>query len=62
MRKMMPIRMSLSLSNGNVRYHSDPQVDPIQLHDLQITAANVTNRPPENEAYPSGTSCERSFG
>jgi membrane protein len=53
MRKMMPIHVSLSLSNGAVRYHSDPHVEPIQLHQLQMTAANVTNRPPENEPYPS---------
>lgn len=53
MRKLMPIHISLSLSNGEVRYHSDPHVDPIQLHQLEIMAANITNRPPENEPYPS---------
>ena len=50
---MIPIHISLSLSNGDVHYYSDPHADPIQLHDLQITAANITNRPPEHEAYPS---------
>jgi membrane protein len=52
-RNMMPIDVSLFLSNGDVRYHSEPQVDPIQLHHLDLTAANVTNRPPEHETYPS---------
>ncbi|HWG96156.1 MAG TPA: DUF748 domain-containing protein, partial [Nitrospira sp.] len=52
-RNMIPIHVSLSLSNGEVRYQSDPHADPIQLDELQITAANVTNRPPEHEAYPS---------
>jgi hypothetical protein len=50
---MMPIDVSLFLSNGDVRYHSEAQVDPIQLHNLDLTAANVTNRPPEHEPYPS---------
>lgn len=53
MRKMMPIHVSLSLSHGDVRYYSDPHVEPLQLHQLEITAANITNRPPENEPYPS---------
>ena len=53
LRNMIPVQVSLSLSQGDVRYQSAPQIDPIQLHDLQITAANVTNRPPEHEAYPS---------
>ena len=49
----MPVRMAVSLSNGQVRYESDPTVDPIQLHQVDITAGNVTNRPPDNEPYPS---------
>ncbi len=53
MRNMMPVHVSLSLSNGDMRYYSDPQAEPIQLHQLEITAANVTNRPPENAPYPS---------
>ena len=53
LRNMIPIHVSLSLSNGEVRYQSDPHADSIQLHGLQVTAANVTNRPPENEPYPS---------
>lgn len=52
-RQMMPVRVSLSLSNGNVRYQSDPNAKPIELHQLGMTAENVTNRPGENEAYPS---------
>jgi hypothetical protein len=52
-RNMMAIQASLFLSHGDVRYHSEPQAEPIRLHDLQITAANITNRPPEHEPYPS---------
>lgn len=53
LREIMPVRMAVSLSDGQVRYESDPTVDPIQLHQVDITAGNVTNRPPDNEPYPS---------
>src|SRR5262249_41240900 len=53
LRNMVPVRISLLLSDGEVRYHSDPRADPIQLHALHITAGNVTNRPSENGSYPS---------
>lgn len=53
LREMMPIRLSLTLSNGEVRYQSDPHGEPIQVHQLAVNVANVTNRPPENEPYPS---------
>src|SRR3569832_1597524 len=50
---MTPVKVSLSLSNGEVRYWSDPKVDPIQVHAHQIMAAIVTNRPHDNKPYPS---------
>ena len=53
-RQMMPIRVSLSLSNGDVRFQTDPSAEPIEFHQVGVTAENVTNRPGENEAYPSG--------
>ena len=53
-RDMMPVRVSLSLSNGEVRYQSAPDAEPIELHHLSVTAENVTNRPGDDEAYPSG--------
>lgn len=52
LREMMPIRLSLSILNGHMSYKSDPNVDPIELHQLDVNATNVTNRP-ENEEYPS---------
>ena len=52
-REMMPVRVSLSLSNGDLRYRSDPGAEPIELHELGVTAQNVTNRPGDDEAYPS---------
>lgn len=52
-RNMMSFQASLSLSRGEVRYYSAPQVDPIHIQELQITAANITNRSPEHERYPS---------
>ncbi len=53
MRQMMPIRLSLVLADGTVTYQSGPNVEPIELHQLQVDARNVTNRPDDNEAYPS---------
>jgi hypothetical protein len=53
LREMMPIRLSLSISDGNVRYHSEPTVKPIEVHALEVMATNVTNRPAENDPYPS---------
>jgi membrane protein len=53
LRKMMPVRVSLSLSNGNVRYQTEPSAEPIELHQVGVTAENVTNQPGENDAYPS---------
>ena len=52
LREMMPIRLSLSILNGHVSYKSDPNVDSIELHQLDVNATNVTNRP-KNEEYPS---------
>jgi membrane protein len=52
-RGMMAARLSLSIANGNVSYRNDPHVEPIELHRLEIVATNITNRPPENEPYPS---------
>ena len=48
----MPIRVSLSISNGQVSYKSDPTVDSIELRQLDVDAKNVTNRP-KDEEYPS---------
>ena len=53
LRDLMPIRVSLSLSNGDVRYQTEPDAEPIELHQVGVTAKNVTNRPGDNEAYPS---------
>jgi hypothetical protein len=52
-REMMPIRVSLSISDGHVWYQSEPTIKPIEVHALRVTAANVTNRPAENESYPA---------
>jgi len=53
LREMMPIRVSLSISDGKVRYQSEPTVQPIEVHALNVSTSNVTNRPAENDAYPS---------
>jgi YihY family inner membrane protein len=53
MRQMMPIRLSLSLTDGTVTYRSEPHVEPLELHQLEVDARNVTNRPADIEAYPS---------
>ena len=52
-RQMMPIRLSLSLTDGTVTYRSEPQVEPIEFHQLDVEARNVTNRPADSESYPS---------
>jgi hypothetical protein len=36
-----------------VWYQSEPTIKPIEVHALRVTAANVTNRPAENESYPA---------
>jgi len=53
LREMMPVRLSVSLTNGDIRYHSDPRVEPIEVHQLALTASNVTNRPRDDEQFPS---------
>ncbi len=53
LREMMPVRVSLSISDGKVRYQSEPTVQPIEVHALNVSTSNVTNRPAENESYPS---------
>jgi hypothetical protein len=53
LRDMRRIGVSLSLRDGQVRYQPEPKVDPIQLDHVDITAANVTNRPSENDSLPS---------
>jgi hypothetical protein len=53
LREMMPVRVSLSISDGKVRYQSEPTVQPIEVHALNVSTSNVTNRPAENDSYPS---------
>jgi membrane protein len=53
LREIMPVRVSLSLSNGDLRYQPDPNVEPIRVHQVAVTASNVTNRPGEEEQFPS---------
>src|SRR4030095_1820471 len=53
LREMMPVRVSLSISDGKVRYQSEPTVQPIEVHALNMSTSNVTNRPGENDSYPS---------
>jgi hypothetical protein len=53
LREMMPIRVSLSISDGHVWYQSEPTIKPIEVHALEVTAANITNRPADKESYPS---------
>jgi Domain of Unknown Function (DUF748) len=48
----MPIRVSLSISNGQMSYQKDPNVDSIDLRQLDVNATNVTNRS-KDEEYPS---------
>jgi hypothetical protein len=52
LREMMPVRVSLSISDGKVRYQSEPTVPPIEVHALNVSTSNVTNRP-GNDSYPS---------
>gem|GEM_PF-181772 len=52
-RQIMPVRVSLALSDGQLSYQTEPTVEPIVLHQLGVDVDNVTNRPAENEAYPS---------
>lgn len=53
LQEMMPVRVSLSLSDGEVRYQPDPHADPIRIHQVAVTASNVTNRPGNDEQFPS---------
>jgi len=53
LREMMPVRVSLSISDGKVRYQSEPTVPPIEVHALNVSTSNVTNRPAANDAYPA---------
>jgi hypothetical protein len=62
LRDMMPVRVSLSLSNGDIRYHADRHVEPIQVHQVAVTASNLTNRPRDNEQFPSELRVNAHFG
>jgi membrane protein len=53
LREMMPIRLSLSITDGNATYRSDPHFEPIEFQHLDVAAIDISNRPPENEPYPS---------
>lgn len=53
LREMMPVRVSLSVSDGELRYEPEPNVEPIRVHQVAITASNVTNRSDDGEQLPS---------
>ena len=52
-RDMMPIRISLDISEGELHYKRDPAADFIRVQALRVTVANVTNRPAKDDKYPS---------
>ena len=52
-RGMMPVRLSLSISQGEITYTSKPSVAPIRIEQFEIAADNVTNRPAGDDLYPS---------
>ncbi|HET8720802.1 MAG TPA: DUF748 domain-containing protein, partial [Nitrospira sp.] len=52
-RGMIPIRLSLSISDGTAAYRTGPNIEPIQLQQVEVAANDITNRPPDNESYPS---------
>jgi len=52
-RGMMPVRLSLSISQGEITYTSKPSVAPIRIEQFEIVADNVTNRPAGDHMYPS---------
>ena len=52
-RGMMPVRLSLSISQGEITYTSKPSVAPIRIEQFEIAADNVTNRPAGGDMYPS---------
>jgi hypothetical protein len=60
-RELMPIRVSLSISDGQLRYRSEPTVEPIALNQLQVHVENVTNRPVEHEMFPSALRVDARF-
>ncbi len=52
-REMMPVRISLYLSEGRLAYQSQPTTDWIEAQALEVTGANITNRPDKYQEYPS---------
>lgn len=52
-RDMMPIRISLDISEGELNYKSEPAADFIRVQALHVTVANLTNRPARDDKYPS---------
>ena len=52
-RGLLPVRLSLSISQGEITYISKPSVAPIHIEQLEIAVGNVTNRPAGDNMYPS---------
>ncbi len=52
-RGMLPVRLSLSISQGEITYTSKPSVVPIHIEQFEIVADNVTNRTDGDDMYPS---------
>jgi hypothetical protein len=52
-RDMMPLRLALSVTNGDVTYEGAPAAERIYIQGLDIAVKNATNRPDADQPYPA---------
>lgn len=53
-REMSAIQAAIYVNNGHLTYdEGKPASEPVRLQRIDVQALNLTNRPQENDAYPS---------
>ncbi len=61
LREVMPFRIDLSITDGQVTYEGAPLAEPVRVQRLSVQADNLTNRLNQDEPYPSDLHVQADF-